>query len=111
MLELNIAPLSAVVDGYPEETHKLETTTGGEPLEDGGTVTDHAVAKQDRLVLTGWVSDFNGGNRPSDAWQTIRHLQKTETPFAVITELAVYREMIIKRAEVPKNSARYPFYA
>ena len=49
------------VDGWPELTHKLETNIGGEPLEDGREVTDHAVARQDRLVLTGWVSDITSG--------------------------------------------------
>ena len=99
-----IAPLSAVVDGFPELTHKLETTTGGEALEDGTDVQDHAVARQERLVLQGWVSDFNGGDRPREAWETIRRLQKSETPFAVLTEWASYREMIIRRAEAPQTA-------
>ena len=50
-----IEVLANRVDGFPDTTHKLETTTGGEPLEDGRHVTDHAVARADRLVLTGWV--------------------------------------------------------
>ena len=99
-----IGALTAVVDGYPNETHKLETTTGGEPLEDGRSVTDHAVAREERLVLDGWVSDFNGGNRPSEAWQTIRRLHKSVATLTVVTEYGTYPEMIIYRAETPKNS-------
>ena len=97
-----IAALTAVVDGFPDGTHRLETTTGGEPLEDGRQVTDHAVARQARLTLTGWVSDFNGGNRPHDAWETIRRLHKSVTTVDVITEWGVYREMLIRRAEAPQ---------
>ena len=96
--------LTAVVDGYPEGTHKLETVTGGEPLEDGRSVTDHAVARQDRLVLTGWVSDFNGGERPREAWETIRRLHRAVTPLNVVTEWGRYSEMIIRRAEAPQTT-------
>ena len=99
-----IEPLAAVVDGYPELTHKLETTTGGAPLEDGTDVTDHAVARQDQLVLTGWVSDFSGGDRPRDAWDVVRRLQKAKIPFAVSTEWGYYPEMIIRSAEAPQTS-------
>ena len=92
-----------MVDGFPDGIHKIELTTGGEPLEDGRQVTDHAVARQDRLTLTGWVSDFNGGNRPHDAWETIRRISKSLTPVDVITEWGVYPEMLIKRAEAPQT--------
>ena len=98
-----ISLLADVVDGYPGATHKLETTTGGEPLEDGRQVTDHAIARQARLVLEGWVTDFNGGDRPLEAWSTIRRLQKTTTPFLVMTEWGVYPEMLIRRAEAPQT--------
>ena len=99
-----ISVLADVVDGYPEATHKLETTTGGEPLEDGRAVTDHAVARQDRLVLTGWVSDFNGGNRPMQAWAEVRRMHKAVETLTVMTEWGVYREMLIRRAEAPQSA-------
>ena len=99
-----IEPLMAVVDGYPDATHKLETTTGGEPLEDGRNVTDHAVARQERLVLTGWVSDFNGGDRPREAWETLRRLHKSVAIMRVVTEWGVYDNMLIRRAEAPQNA-------
>ena len=102
--ETRIAPLVAVVDGFPDLTHKLETTTGGEPLEDGRAVTDHAVARQSRLVLTGMVGDLNGGDRPREAWETIRRLHKEVAVFTVITEWGTYQEMIIRRAEAPQRA-------
>ena len=94
----------AVVDGYPEGTHKLETTLGGEPLEDGRQVSDHAIARQEKLTLTGWVSDFNGGDRPRAAWEEVRRLQKAAATFDVVTEWGTYRSMIIRRAEAPQRS-------
>ena len=100
--ETTIAALADVVDGYPQATHRLETTTGGEPLQDGTRVTDHAVARQSHLTLTGWVSDFNGGDRPRDAWETIRDLHRKLKPVRVVTEWGVYPEMLIRKAEAPQ---------
>ena len=93
----SIAELTAVVDGFPETAHKLETTTGGEPLEDGRNVTDHAIAREEQLTLTGWVSDFNGGERPAEAWENIRRLHREVTTLEVVTEWGTYPEMIISR--------------
>ena len=99
-----ISVFGSVVDGWPEVTHKIETTIGGEPLEDGREVTDHAVAKQDKIVMTGWVSDINGGNRPKQAWERIRQIQRLVQPIKVITEWGVYDEMLIDRAEAPQTN-------
>ena len=99
-----IDALTAVVDGFPEETHRLETDTGGEPLESGRLVTDHAVSRQARLVLEGWTSDFSGGDRAMSAWQTLIRLHKSVTPIRVVTEWHVYPEMLIIRAEAPKRN-------
>ena len=93
------------VDGWPEVTHKIETNIGGEPLEDGREVTDHAVARQDRLVLTGWVSDFTSGSgKQRAAWTRIRELHDAVTPLRVVTEWGVYDEMLIDRAEAPQTT-------
>lgn len=96
--------IEGVVDGFPEAIHRLETSTGGEPLEDGRQVTDHAVARQAHLTLTGWVSNFRGGDRPGRAWGTIQRLHRSVTPVRVITEWGVYDEMLIFRAEAPQTS-------
>ena len=53
-------------------------------------------------MLTGWVSDFNGGARPGEALAVLRRLHKAEIPFAVITEDGVYPEMLIRRYEFPR---------
>ena len=98
-----IPMLTAFVDGFPEGTHKLETTTGGAPVEDGRKITDHAVALAAKLTLTGYVSGFTGGNRPADAWGEIRRLHKAGKTLAVITEWGVYPEMLIVSAEAPQT--------
>ena len=94
-----ISALTAVVDGYPETVHQLETTTGGEPLEDGRDVTDHAVAREEKLTLTGWVSDFGGEDRPGQAWERLREIHRELEPIDVQTEWGRYPEMLIVRAE------------
>ena len=93
------------MDGWPSASHRLETTTGGEPLEDGAQITDHAVARQARVTLEGWVSDWSGGDRPAAAWDAIRTLQKSAEPVDVMTEWATYPEMLIRRAEA-QHTAR-----
>ena len=89
--------LVVYVDGYPGRQHKLTTATGGEPLEDGRMVTDHAVAEPRTLALTGIVSDFRGGTRPIEAWQQIEAMHQMEEAVFVITEWGFYPEMIISR--------------
>ena len=89
--------LMEVIDGYPDETHTLETRTGGEPLEDGARVTDHAVADVERLKLTAFVSDFGGPDRPREAWETLRRLHREVAPLEVYTDWGYYPEMILKR--------------
>ena len=95
----SIPVLVGIVDGFPTTTHRLETTVGGEPLEDGRQVTDHAVAREERLTLTGLVSDFRGSQKPADAWKAVRELHQTLTPLRVVTEWGVYKEMLIFRCE------------
>ena len=99
----NVPMLSGLVDGYPTATHRLETTTGGEPLEDGAQITDHAVARQGRITLEGWVSDWSGGDRPSAAWEAITSLQKSAEPLEVMTEWGSYPEMLIRRASTTQT--------
>ena len=104
-----IAPLVGIVDGFPEEVHKLEAQTSSEPVERGPgkaqqrDVTDHAVNRQEKLTLTGWVSDFAGGERPAQAWEAIRRLHKSLTPLDAITEWGTYRSMLISRVEATKT--------
>lgn len=87
------------VDGYPGRVHRLVTRTGGQPVEDGRRITDHAVAEPRSLVLTGSVSDMGGIQRPKEAWAAIEDLHQREEPVRVVTEWRTYPEMLIKRCE------------
>ena len=97
-----IEPLVALIDGFIDDTHRTRTRTGGEPLEDGREISDHAVALEEELMLEGWVSDFQGRHRPEDAWTEIRELSKNTALVEVITELGIYPEMIIRMAEAER---------
>ena len=94
-----VEPLALLVDGYPDRRHKLTSRTGSEPLEDGREATDHNVAQPVVLQLTGSVTDLNGGQRPTAAWQAIERLWRDSEPVRVITEWQTYPEMIIGRCE------------
>ena len=100
-----VAGLSLVVDGFPSHQHKMNTRTGGEPLEDGREVTDHAVASPEAVVLQGIVSDMTGNDGPRRAFQAIQELWKNVEPVRVITEWATYPEMLITRCE-PVSAGR-----
>ena len=96
--QTSVGGLEIVLDGIPSRAHKLTTLIGGEPLEDGRQVTDHAVAAPRELNLNCIVSDFNGADRPKAAWQAMEALQQAAQPLSVITEWGVYPEMLILRA-------------
>ena len=98
-----LAPLVGVVDGWPDEQHTLKTAIGGAPLEDGTRVTDHAVVTTESVTLTGWVSDWTGGDRPGRAWDAIRRLQSDLTPLRLITEWGIYPSMLITEVDAPKR--------
>ena len=114
----NIDVLTGVVDGYPREVHRLDIATGKEPLEDGLHVTDHAVPREEKLTLTGWVSSFvstraaaseAGNTTPSRAWTVLRRLNREVRPIKVATEWGVYGEMLIASAEATKDSPGMEF--
>ena len=92
-----VSGLAFYVDGFQSHQHKLTTRTGGEPLEDGREVTDHAIAAPTQVVLAGTVSNLGGGGRPTAAFQAIERIHKASEPVRVITEWATYPEMLITR--------------
>ena len=96
----NIPVLTAFVDGYPSETHRVGIRAGDEPLEDGTPVTDHAVGKQEEVELVGSVAKLSSSDasRPALAWAQIRKLAKEAIPVRVVTPWGNYPEMVIHDA-------------
>lgn len=94
----NVPPLAISVDGYTARSHELRTLTGGEPVEDGRLVTDHAVGQPRILKLTGSVSDINGAYRPAQAWAAIEAAWKDLQPITVTTEWGTLDNMLLTRA-------------
>ena len=91
--------LSTVVDGFSDVGHGIDSTSGGAPLEHGARVTDHIIANQPTLTMTGSVSGHPEapGSTPIAAWAVIRRLHESVTPFEVITPFGRYSEMYISR--------------
>ena len=100
-----VVQLAGVVDGYQHHQHKLTTRIGGEPLEDGRGVTDHAVAEQRYVILSGIVSDMKGASRPKAAYQMMKELHAESVIVSLITEWEMYEEMLIIRCE-PQSAGR-----
>ena len=95
----SITVLTGEVDGYPITVHSLKLAKSDEPLEDGTSVTDHAVTLPEGLKVTGWISDMMGGGRPGAAWAAIRRINQDKTPLTAVTEWGTYTEMLLEEVE------------
>lgn len=93
-----IPDLESVMDGIPETTHIIELEKSDEPLEDGTSITDHAVTLPTRLKLTGWCSNMSGVH-PARAWQRLRQIAQAKVPVSVFTEQGVYHNMLFEKCE------------
>ena len=94
-----IPAISAEIDGIPDAVHVLGLAKSDEPLEDGSTVTDHAVTLPEGLRLTGWAGDVRSGSQAVSAWGAIRRLNRDQEPIEVLTEWGRYEEMLIVRVQ------------
>ena len=103
-----VPALEGVVDGYPEEKHIVRVSKTTAPLEDGATLTDHAVREPNRIELTGFVSDLigdRGKERAAQAWEVVRSIMDARTLGVIITPWGVYSSMMLIRAEAPRTSS------
>ena len=105
-----VPTLIGLVDGFPREEHRLGLDTTEHPVESGGTLTDNAVVRPERLKLEGWVSDllaappfvpFTG--RPVLAWAQVIRLHELRQPVTVVTSLRIYRDMLIVGARTDRD--------
>lgn len=96
--QTRIPDLESVIDGIPETTHVVELEKSDEPLEDGTSITDHAVTLPTRLKLVGWCSNMHGVH-PSQTWQRLRQIAQAKVPVSVFTEQGVYHNMLFEKCE------------
>ena len=108
-----IPVLEGLIDGYPNEEHKLVTDTGDSPLEDGAIITDHAVALAEILELEGSASSLTRGGfaHPEAAMDALRRLHKAVALIDVITPFGFYPEMILRECSAPPRGPWAAFQA
>ena len=95
-----IEGLEEVVDGYSTHSHKFTTQTGNEPLIRGRPVTDYANPQPAEITLIGHVSNFPGGTRQAEAYAEIHRVWSTVEIVRVVTEWAVWPEMIVVSVQI-----------
>lgn len=106
-----VPALDDYISGWMSTSYKLRSHIGSEPLEDGSSVHDHAVASSTGLVLRGFVSDLSqlGPSAPAAAWQKLEEYHRDSTALQVITPWASYAEMIIQRCEARERGFSMDF--
>jgi hypothetical protein len=115
-----------VVDATVSEEHVSNCETTDNPVEDGSDVTDHVHIKPIELTIDGVISDSPLGfavvgniqnfarsitnlfgkktPRSIEAFNSLLDLQKSRTPFTVLTGLRRYENMILTELSVPRTS-------
>ena len=102
-----IADLEGVISGYYDMQAKLRTHVGTEPLEDGSSINDHAVANSIGLTLTGIVSEQN--RTAAAAYERIEALYNHPNPITVITPWHTFEEMIIEQVDITQRGEGFQF--
>ena len=85
------------IDCTVGEQHVRSSTITEVPVEDGATLSDHAVVKPASLTLE------IGQDAPADAWKALERLQRDRQGLTVVTGLDVYRNMLVKDVSAPRD--------
>lgn len=103
------------IDVILEEVHRSELEITRNPIEFGADVTDHAYVQPKRLTLRGAHASRPGaagiifgldGSRAAAAYGQLLMLQALREPFAVVTGLKVYSDMLIESIEATRDPER-----
>lgn len=94
------------------EIHNRNSEVTEFPIERGSIISDHVLLRPKTLQIVGFVSDtpvssygFSLGNsRASSAFLQLEGLWQLRIPFVVISQLAVYRNMVIEDLRIPKTN-------
>lgn len=88
------------------EDHESEVTITQVPVEFGADITDHAYVEPKSVTIKGVIGPgFKGGSSSAAAgYQALVRYQESRVPFTLITGLAFYRNMLIQKISVPRNT-------
>ncbi len=93
------------IDVVVRETHESDLSITTNPVEFGAEVSDHAYLEPKRLVIEAVAGSRAGGPAAvAAAFQALVRLQETRQPFAIVTGLSLYRNMLIERLTVKRDS-------
>jgi len=106
-----------------DEGHDLSSQVTLNEVEQGYEITDNYKTNPQRLSLTGEVTDspvqylsvittgvgslgniFGELSKSINSWFILKELWLSGTPFDIVTGLDLYKNMVIERLSVPKNS-------
>lgn len=93
------------IDVVISESHESQLEITDNPVEKGADISDHAWIKPKTLTL-----NFIAGSKPNSlagaalAFQALRLMQETCQPFAVVSGLGVYKDMLIKSLSAERTS-------
>lgn len=98
------------VDVTIEEGHEFGAEVTNWPIEGGALITDHVRLEPRSLTITGFVSDTPlnavglslGRSRAASAFFILEQMWQARIPFVVVSQLRVYRNMVIESLSVPK---------
>jgi hypothetical protein len=102
-----------VFDVTIEEKHEDSLIITEHPVEKGAPISDHAYAKPKTVTIRGGVSDSgaslatsatSGEGRSVKLYDQLRTLQASREPFAIVTGLRSYKNMMIETLSVPVDA-------
>lgn len=106
------------LDANLGEAHNFTSQVPQFPIEIGSPVTDHIINQPVDLTLEGFITNspvkILGGrlgtiigrttdNRVATAFTALTDVRESKEPFTVVTGLKVYRNMVFKALNIPKN--------
>lgn len=94
-------PLDVIV----REDHESELEITRNPIEFGADVTDHAYILPKRLTIEGVMASrgFQTHAQAAAGYNTILGLQAAREPFAMLSGLRLYTNMLIERVDVQRS--------
>lgn len=99
-------------DAILREEHTTSIRTTDHPIQSGANISDHAFVLPCRLTMEIGVSDVmasssglftSGPTRSVSAYQTLLQLQQARLPISIMTDLNLYKNMLIEHMNAPKT--------